>query len=89
MNTDYKPFTLIIVNRLRPWLASILQPSQHCWLPGNTVFDAVVTVRNAVAYAEATEIPLCILTIDFKEAFDKISRSYLYALLRQYGFSDR
>jgi len=24
MNTDYKPFTLIIVNRLRPWLASIL-----------------------------------------------------------------
>ena len=32
---------------------------------------------------------MCILSIDFKEAFDKISHSNLFALLRQYGFSDR
>ena len=89
MNTEYKLFTRIIANRLRPWLAGILQPSQHCGPPGNTVFDAVATARDAVAYVEATEILLCVLTIDFKEAFDKISHSYLYALFRQYGFSDR
>ena len=89
MNTDYKPFARIIANRLRPWLAGILQPSQHCGLPGNTVFGAVATVRDAVVYVEATGIPLCVLTIDFKEAFDKISHSYLHALLRQHGFSDR
>jgi len=67
----------------------ILQPSQHCGLPGNTVFDAVASARDAVAYAEATGIPLCVLTIDFKEAFDKISHSHLHALLRQCSFSDR
>jgi len=89
MHTDYKLFTRIIANRLRPWLAGILQPRQHCGLPGNTVFDAVATVRDAVACAEAAGISLCVLTIDFKEAFDKISHSYLCALLRQYGFSDR
>ena len=83
MNTDYKLFTRVIANRLRPWLAGILQPSQHCGLPGNTVFDAVATVRDAVAYADATGIPLCVLIIDFKEAFYKISHSYLYTLLRQ------
>ena len=42
-----------------------------------TVFDAVATIRDAVAYAEETGIPLCVLTIDFKEAFDRISHSYL------------
>ena len=89
MNTDYKLFTRIIANSLRPWLSGILQPSQHCGLPGNTVFDAVATVRDAVAYAEATGIPLCVLIIDFEEAFNKISHSYLYTLLRQCGFSDR
>ena len=30
INTDYKLFTRIIANRLRPWLAGILQPSQNC-----------------------------------------------------------
>jgi len=89
MNTDYKLFTRIIANYLRPWLAGILQPSKHCGLPGNTVFDAVATVQDSVAYAEATGIALCLLTIAFKEAFDKISQSYLYALLRQNGLSDR
>ena len=72
----------------RGWPA-YLEPIQHCGLPGNTVFNAVVTVRDAVAYAEANGIPLCVLNIDFKETFDKISHSYVYALLRQYGFSDR
>ena len=49
----------------------------------------MATVRDAVAYAESTGIPLCVLAIDFKEAFDKITHSYLYELLRPYGFSDR
>jgi hypothetical protein len=47
MNTDYKLFTRII--RLRPWLTDILQPTQHCRLTRNTVFDAMATVRDAVA----------------------------------------
>ena len=89
INTDYyKLFTRIIANRLRPSLADILQPIQLCGLPGNMVFDAVATVRYAVAYAEANGIPMCILSFDFKEAFYKISHSNLFALLRQYGFSD-
>jgi hypothetical protein len=54
-----------------------------------TVFVALAMVRDAIAYAEATGFPLCALTIDFKEAIYKISHSYLYTLLRQYGFSDR
>ena len=89
MNTDYKLFTRFIANRLRPWLIDILQPSQHCGLSGNTAFDAVATIRDAVAYAETTGTPVCVLAIDFKEAFDRISHSYLYTLLRQYGFNDR
>jgi len=44
-------------------------------MKGNTVFEAVATVRDAVAYADATRTPLYIVTIDFKEAFDKISHS--------------
>ena len=61
--------------------ATLLQSSQFCGIRGNTVFDAVAAVRDAVAYAAATRNPLCIVTIIFEEAFDKISHSFLSALL--------
>jgi len=88
LNTDYKFLTKITANRLRPWLADILHRTQHCGIPGNTVFEALATIRDAVAYAEVTGARLCLLSIDFKEAFDKISHEYLFAILREHGFSE-
>jgi hypothetical protein len=69
-------------------MEATLQSSQFCGIHENTVFDAVAAVRDAAAYAAATRNPLCIVTIDF-EAFDKISHSYLSALLNEYGFSEQ
>jgi hypothetical protein len=87
LNTDYKFLTRIITNRLRLWLTHILHPAQHSGLPGTTVFEALATIRDAVAYAEVTGTPLCLLSIDFKEAFDNISHDYLLAILWEHGFS--
>jgi len=89
LNTDYKLLTRIIANRLRPCLTDILHPAQHCGIPGTTVFEALATIRDAVAYAEVSGTPLCILSIDFTEAFDRISHAYLFELLRKHGFSER
>jgi hypothetical protein len=84
---DYRPLTLlntaklltrIIANCLRLWLADILHQTQHCGLPGNTIFEAIATIRDAVAYEEVTGAPLCLQSIDFKEAFDQISHEYLF-----------
>ena len=33
--------------------------------------------------------PLCILSIDFKETFDRISHDYLFATLRKHGFGEQ
>lgn len=89
MNADYKLMARIITNRLRPLLSNLLQPSQHCGLPGKPVFDAVAAVSEAIAHAEVTKTPLCILSLDFQEAFDNISDAYLFSLLKIYGFSER
>jgi hypothetical protein len=89
LNTDYRLLTRIIAARLRPWLPEILQRSQYCCIPDNTVFDAIATIRDVVAHSEATGAPLCILTIDFQGAFGNLSHDYLFEVLRQYGFSDR
>ena len=88
LNTDYKILARLIAARVRPFLSELLHPSQHCGIPTNTIFDAVTTVRDAIAYAETTRTPLCVVSLDFKQAFDRISHTYLMAVLRSYGFDE-
>jgi len=74
----------ITANRLRPWLIDLLQPSQHSGVQANTVLETTAAVREAVTYAETTNNALCILSLDFKQAFDNISHSNLFTMLNAY-----
>jgi hypothetical protein len=75
LNPDYKIVARIIVNRLRPTFSNILHTSQYFGVPGNMIFDAVASVRDVIAYAELTHVPLCILSLEFTAAFDRISHA--------------
>jgi hypothetical protein len=61
-----------------------LRESQFCGVPGNNIFDAVTTIREAIAQAELSATPLCVISLDFKEAFKKISHTYLFAILKKF-----
>jgi len=87
-NVDYKILARAIANRLKPILPEIMHPQQHCGIPGTTVFDAVATIRDAIAYADFKKAPLCVVSLDFHAAFDKISHAYLQEILRAYGFGN-
>jgi hypothetical protein len=52
-------------------------------------YKAMAAVREAIAHAEVKSTPLCILSLDFQEAFDNISHTYLFTKLKSYGFSER
>ena len=88
LNTDYKILARNIAYRLRPMMEELLHPSQHCGVPGRSIYDAMATVRETIAQAEATRGPLYLLSLDFQEAFDRISHQYLFPILRSYGSSD-
>jgi hypothetical protein len=87
LNTDYKILSHIIVNRLRPALSDTLHPSQYGGVPGNTIFDAVASVWDAIAYTELTHASLCILSLDFTAAFDRNSHNYLFRITKNYDYS--
>jgi hypothetical protein len=86
LNTDFKLLARIISNRIHPWATTILHPSQYCGLQDHNIFEAVAGVREAIAYAECTRSSICILSLDFKEAFDKMSHEYLLSMLGRCGF---
>jgi hypothetical protein len=77
-----------VEGRIRPALVEVLHASQYCGVPGKSIFDEAASVRDAVAYAEMANTPPCVLSLDFKEAFDKISQKTLFTILQSYGFSD-
>ena len=78
---DYRPITLTpnykilacIIPRLCPVLAYHLTETQFCGVPGNTIIVAKATVRDTIVYAESRIISLCVLSLDFKNAFDRIA----------------
>ena len=65
-----------------------LHPSQYCEVPGRTIFEAIATCVRLLHMPRYTRVLLCVLSLDFQEAFDRISHQYLFTILRNYGFSD-
>jgi hypothetical protein len=55
---------------------------------GTSIFEAVATIRGAIAYAEVKRSPLYVLKIDFQCAFDNLPHEYLFEVLCKYGFSE-
>ena len=82
VNTDYKIAARIIANRKSSVLSDMLHPSQYCGVPGNTICDAVPTLRDAIAFAELTHGPQCTISLDFTAAFDMISHTSLFLMLK-------
>jgi len=49
----------------------------------------VATIRDAIAYAEMSHAPQCIISLDFTKAFDRFADRYLSRLLTEYGFGTK
>jgi hypothetical protein len=60
-------------------LEELLHPSQYSAVKGKAIFQAAGTIRDVIAYVDVTHQPLCVISLDFKEAFDKVSHDYLFA----------
>ena len=48
LNTDYKILSTTITNRLRPTLPQVIQDHQTCGIPGRTIFDTTLTLRDII-----------------------------------------
>jgi hypothetical protein len=48
----------------------------------------MATVREATAQAKVKRMLIRVLSLDFREGFDKVSHRYLFAILKRYGISE-
>ena len=88
LNTDYKIFAKILANRLKTVIDTIVHPDQSYSVPGRDIHDNMNLIKDALMYANSCNIPLAVLNLDQKKAFDNVDHQYLFKVLKTMGFGE-
>ena len=86
INVDVKIGSKAIAKRLENVLPSIIHHNQSAYVKGRTIFDAVRTIEAIMDYTERYKISGKMICIDFKKAFDSVSRTFLRRTLSAFCF---
>jgi hypothetical protein len=87
LTTEYKIQARIMAQCLKHVLAEHLRDTQYCGVMGNTIIDAVACVRDVVTYADTSNTLMCVLSLDFEQAFDRLLHQYLFGIMSSLGIS--
>ena len=85
LNVDYKLCARTLAGRLLKVLHHVVAPDQTCGVPGRFIGENVALLRDVVSFANETDLPVAILSLDQEKAFDRVDWPFLLATLRM-GF---
>jgi hypothetical protein len=95
---DYRPISLvhsfaklfskILANRLRPKMHSLVSTNQSAFIKGRNLHDNFMLVRQLARKINSRKEVGVLLKLDISRAFDSLSWSYLFEVLRHLGFSE-
>ena len=82
INTDQKILSHLLANRLKSSLTSLIGSHQTAYLPQRSIHSSLTQVNLNLEQLTDED---CLVACDFSKAFDKLDRTYLFALLEQIG----
>ena len=85
---DYKIFTKIIVNRIKPLLVKFISPEQFCSVSGRNILNCNIILRDLLNYATENNEQMAIISLDFKQAFDRVNIDFVFKTMDVVGFSN-
>jgi hypothetical protein len=88
MNIAPKLFNRLLLNRLQPVLDPLIRNEQNGFRRGRTTIQHVLTLRRIMEEAEAHRLEIHLVFIDYKKAFDSVTRNALPTILAAYGVPD-
>jgi hypothetical protein len=83
-----KLFSKIIANRLRPRLGELVSMNQSAFIKHRSLHDNFMLVRQVARKINMRSTGV-LLKLDIARAFDSISWSFLFEVLRRMGFGER
>ena len=88
LNCDYTIISKAVNNRISPFLSSLFKNDQTGFIKGRHIGDNIRLTCDIIDYANFKNIPGVVLLIDFQKAFDSLYWSFIFAILRNFGFGD-
>lgn len=89
LNTINKVLALIILQRITPYVETILRKEQAGFRTNRSCADHVTTLRILIEQSVEFNSPLYLLFVDFERAFDTVSREALWASLNCRRFPEK
>jgi hypothetical protein len=93
LQTGYKVYTKVVATRTQRVLGKPIGDSQQGFVHGRQMMKTVMMMLAILATANdepelAAQLSRVILLLDFRKAYDTVSREFLFLALRKFGFSE-
>ena len=88
LNVDYKIDSKSLANQLQPGLESILHPDQTCNVPGRSITDNLLLIRDSFEYIYQKQYPIAMISFDQEKAFDRLDWSFLDKVMERMNFGE-
>ena len=77
LNVDYKIGSKSLANRLQLGLEHVLHTNQTCNVPGCSITDNLLLIRDSFEYIYQKQYPIAMISLDQEKAFDCLDLSFL------------
>ena len=88
LNVMYKIGSACIANRLKTVLPCLISADQSGFVPGRYMGENVRLIYDLIGFLDKTNTPGLLLCLDFEKAFDSLDWSFLFRVLRAFGFGE-
>jgi len=87
-NVDYKILAKVFAIRLKTCAGKLINGDQNGFIQGRSIARVIRVLDDIIEITKTDNIQGCIIALDYKKAFDSISKEYLVNCFRKYGFGD-
>ena len=84
----YKIYCKLWAERMKDVLPSLLGVSQKAYTNTFNISDATINTIFRIAKSNVLKKPMFTVAIDFMKAFDRVSHSFIFKMLKKFGFPD-
>ena len=89
LNADYKIIAKILQMKLSKFMPDIVNEYQTCSVPGRSIHNNMLLIRDIIDYSVIKKSPCTIISIDQYKAFDTVNWSFLFKVLKKLNFGDQ
>ena len=88
MNVDVKIASKALSFRLRKVISTLINYDQTAYIKGRFIGESIQLIDDILYHTEQESIDRVLFTADIQKAFDSVEHSFIFAVLKKFGFGD-